>query len=151
MSSSALVSPGTRFVAEEANTTTRPSTLSENPMKPLCASPWAPDEDTDARTVEGVHPAGPLIHVSRTKTSGTPFVSPATRLVAAERNATNRPSALMDEPWLFPCSPDEDTDARTVEGVHPAGAPKHVSRTKVSWAPFVSPATRLVAAELNAA
>src|SRR5439155_23969597 len=38
---------------------------------------------------------------SRTNASGSPFVSPGTRLDATDSNATNRPSALIADRWLW--------------------------------------------------
>ena len=57
----------------------------------------APAGDTPvAACVTAAGGNGSAGFVSRTKTSDTPFVSPATKLVASEVNATNRPSALIE-------------------------------------------------------
>src|SRR5882672_6146779 len=74
-----------------------------------------------------------------------PFVSPATRFVDWEGNATKRPSHEIDENQLteFPSAPDESTLARSV-------VPVHRSWTKMSELPFVSPATRSGASLMNA-
>jgi hypothetical protein len=55
----------------------------------------------------------------------TPFVSPATRLVAADSNATYLPSALREgaELILFPCVLSVATDARVVLLVTGGGVP----------------------------
>ncbi len=51
---------------------------------------------------------------SRTNTSGTPFVSLVTRLLALDVNATTFPSPLSTAPLLgpLPCVPEEDTLTR---------------------------------------
>src|SRR5687767_3174678 len=53
---------------------------------------------------------------SRTKTSSTPLLSPATRLEALLWNATKRPSAETDDPRLsaLPLVPPESTLTRSV-------------------------------------
>src|SRR5688572_29128408 len=55
----------------------------------LSAFASAPAESTDARVVTA-------LWLSYTKTSNTPFVSPATSFVAPESKATKRPSLEMD-------------------------------------------------------
>src|SRR5207249_4364126 len=82
---------------------------------------------------------------SWTNTSYAPFASPATRLVAVPWNATKPPSAERAAPALgpFPWVPSESTLTRSVVSVCR-------SWTNTSVAPFVSPATRLVAALWNA-
>jgi len=82
---------------------------------------------------------------SRTNTSVAPFVSPATRLLASLWNATTRPSAERAEPRLAALLsvPSEATLTRSV-------VPVCRSWTNASVAPFVSPATRLVAKLTNA-
>src|SRR3989338_3314950 len=117
----------------------------------LPALPWVPPDDRETRMVEGVQPVAPM-QVSRTKMSLTPFVSPLTRLSASEPKATKRPLLLMAGllPALLPCVPLVATETRIVEGVQPPPAPAQVSRTKTSGAPFVSPATRLLASERKA-
>ena len=54
-----------------------------------------------------------------------------TRFVAWESNATYRPPALIVESLLWPLAgvPSSVTVMRVVAGVHPAGAPMHVSRS----------------------
>ena len=71
------------------------------------------------------------------------------RFVASELKATKRPSALMDGAPLdaFAELPSDAIETRVVAGEHPAGAPMHVSRRKISATPLLSPATRLVASE----
>jgi hypothetical protein len=71
------------------------------------------------------------------------FVSPATRFVAALRNATYAPSDDMAEGELrplkkLPCTPAELTLTRSV-------VPATRSRTKMSAFAFVSLGTRLLA------
>src|SRR2546428_83045 len=104
-------------------------------LSPLPCAPW---ESTLTRLVL------PVLR-SRTKTSLTVFVSPPTRLVATELNATKRPLAEIDGTKLAPfsCAPWESTLTRLV-------LPALRSRTNTSLAPFVSPPTRLVAIELKA-
>ena len=82
---------------------------------------------------------------SWTNTSYAPFASPATRLLAVPWNTTKRPSAERAAPELepFPWFPSEATLARSV-------VPVCRSWTNTSVAPFVSPATRLVAVLWNA-
>src|SRR5262245_46711283 len=84
------------------------------------------------------------------KTCGHVFVSPATRFVDEEKNATNRPSGvicgrLTTSPRTAgsgelpsPCVPALFTLTRSV-------VPSTRSRTKMSLRSFVSPATRFVA------
>src|SRR5207244_1701178 len=82
---------------------------------------------------------------SWTNTSYARFASPATRLVAVLWNATKRPSAERAGPALasFPWVPSEAPLTRSV-------VPVCRSWTNTSVAPFVSPATRLVAKLTNA-
>src|SRR5687767_8561201 len=81
-----------------------------------------------------------LVWRSRRKTSFTLLLSPppASRLLAADSNTTNRPSALIPgrKLPLLPCAPSVATLTRSVWPV-----PR--SRTKMSVTPFVSPFTRL--------
>lgn len=79
------------------------------------------------------------------KTSPTPLLSPGTRLVDNESNATKRPSTLISGCWLrlFPCVPSLATLARSV-------VPVWRSRTKTSGEPLVSPGTRLQALDRKA-
>jgi hypothetical protein len=92
----------------------------------------------EARTVE---PDGR----SLTKTSGVPFVSPATRLAALLTKATRVPSAEIDAPKLSapPSTPLPSVEARVI-------APLATVFTKTSVAAFVSPPTRLVASLVKA-
>ena len=78
---------------------------------------------------------------SWTKTSSTPLVSPAARLLARLSKATTRPSAESegDKLTLSPWMPDESTLTLVVW-------PVRRSCTKMSREPFVSPPTRFVAA-----
>src|SRR4051812_19447776 len=98
-----------------------------------------PGVATPARAV-APHGVGP-----RTNPSVMPLVSPATRVVAGDWNATDRPSAeiLAAPPPLLPWAPLEDTLIRLI-------VPAVRSRTNASIAPLVSPVTRLVAVELKA-
>src|SRR5579884_3565931 len=76
--------------------------------------------------------------------SGAEFVSPGTRLSAADWKATNRPSPLIDGEALgWSDWPPEPTLTRTVVA-------RCRSRTKTSVRWFVSPGTRLVASEAKA-
>src|SRR3990172_3020245 len=87
------------------------------------------------------------------KTSGSPFVSLLTKLLAEELNPTKRPSALKTASTLiaFAWLPSLATDTRVVLGVQGPLAPRHVSRKKISAAPLVSSETRLVACDWKAA
>src|SRR5437870_2793555 len=126
-----FVSPATRLVAVPWNATKPPSAERAGPaLKPF---PWVPSEATLTRSVV------PVCR-SWTNTSVAPFVSPATRLVAVSWNATKRPSAERTGPALkpFPWLPPDATLTRSV-------VPVCRSWTNTSVAPFVSPATRLVA------
>lgn len=79
---------------------------------------------------------------SRRNTSAFPFVSPATRFVAAARNTTKRPSSVIagsvEAP--FPSAPSEVREMRLV-------VPAIRLRMKMSEAPFVSPTTRFEACD----
>src|SRR6478609_10520582 len=87
MSCCPLVSPASRLVASDANATHRPS--SEMDGKELGPSPCAPLSATLMR-------ATCFVRLSRTNTSVVPLVSPGTRLLASEWNATHRPSDDTD-------------------------------------------------------
>jgi len=104
---------------------------------------------TDKRIVEGVHPDETPVQVSRKKIFGKGLVSPATRLVAFEVNTTNRPSEVILASRLSPFAsfPVLPSETRVVEGVHPVGIPRQVSRTNKSKKPFLSLDTRLLALE----
>ena len=88
-----LVSPGTKFEASELNTTRRPS--EDNPSNRLRPLPSAPLVRTLTLRVA---PAWR----SWTKLSPSALVSPATRFVASELNATKRPSAEIAPPPVKP-------------------------------------------------
>src|SRR3989338_3109327 len=151
MSATPFASTLTRLSAAEPKATKRPLLLMVWLL--LAALPWPPPEATETRMVEGVQPPPAPRQVSRTKTSATPFKSLATRLVAEEENAMKRPSGVMAGAVLEPLSasaPAVEIETREVEGVQPPPAPAQVSRTKTSGAPFVSPATRLLASERKA-
>lgn len=64
-SATPLLSPGTRFVASETNTTKRPSALIAGERLPPSAS--GPMSDPETSAVLGTHPAGAPSQVSRTK------------------------------------------------------------------------------------
>ncbi len=84
---------------------------------------------------------------SRRKMSFTLLLSapPARRLLAADSNTTNRPSALTPgrKLPLLPCAPSVATLTRSVW-------PLPRSRTKMSVTPLVSPPTRLEESDSNA-
>src|SRR6266516_4102455 len=127
---------GIRFEASEANATNRPSPLIDGPR--LAPSAGFASNPTLTSLVWPVSR-------SRTNTSSNPFVSPGTRFVAREVNATKRPSALTDGSRLKPsaCLPLLLTLTRSV-------SPLARSRTKTSIAALVSPPTRLAAIESKA-
>ena len=93
MSALPLVSPGTRLGANDVKSTDRPSAAIVASWPPRLTS--LPAFETLARTV------APVVR-SRTNTSVRPFVSPGTRSVAFELNATWRPSAESEGPQLPP-------------------------------------------------
>src|SRR6266404_3935130 len=144
----ALILPGTRL----KNSTKRPSALTPPDPLPKGVPICEPSLATDARIVEGVHPAGAATQVSRTNASMGLFVPAGIKLLAADVNATKRPSALIEGLKLSPLPwvPSVATETRTVEGTQLAGAPKHVSRTKTSNALFVSPRMRWSAKDAKA-
>src|SRR2546423_1652363 len=78
---------------------------------------------------------------SRRNTSGIRLVSPVTRLVAALTNGTWRPSGVIVEPRQPPF-PLVDPSKATLTGTVVL---LHKSRTKISFTPFVSTATRSLA------
>ncbi len=106
-------------------TTNRPSALITGLNELLF--PCVPSSATEARTVEGAQPEKTPMHVSRTKTSSAALVSPGTKSVALDAKAMYRPSALMEGSSANVPSPATETDV--VAGVHPEGAPVHISRT----------------------
>jgi hypothetical protein len=67
-------------------------------------------------------------------------VSLTTKFLAEERNATYRPSALIEGEKLSPSErfPPKPAETSASDGTQPAGAPAHVSRTKIFC---VAPAT----------
>ena len=76
------------MIASEELLLTADRFLERMPELGLGPSPWLPSPATLTRSVV------PACR-SRTNTSRTPLVSPATRLVAVEVNTTKRPSALI--------------------------------------------------------
>ena len=62
-----------------------------------------------------------------------PAGAPSKRFVAAELNATYRPSALITGVWLsaFPGELSVPTEISFVLGVHPFGAARQVSRNMI--------------------
>jgi len=88
-----LVSPGTRFAAEDVNDTNLPSELIAGVVPG--PTPWLPSLATDTRVIDGVHADEVPRHVSRTNTSLKAFVSPGTRFPASDENAMKRPSGLI--------------------------------------------------------
>lgn len=103
------VSAGTRLAAVESNATNRPSPLTEGRvLSPFPCSPAL------LRLTRSVRSAAR----SRTNTSSARLVSPATRFVATESNATTVPFALtagrLDRPLIPFDSPNAPTLIRTV-------------------------------------
>ena len=76
-----FTSPGTKLEAFDKNATKRPSALTTGCW--LVLLPIVPDDDELTSVVV-------LLTRSRSKTSGTPLVSPETRLEAYDANTTNR-------------------------------------------------------------
>ncbi len=130
---SLLVSLRTRFVHVDANATKRPS-------DEMAGDELAPPKHCEPPLVTLARVVWPAVR-SRTKMSKLPFVSSGTS-AASDVNATNRPSPLMADSMLIPlaCAPPAATLTREV-----CLAPR--SRTKMSVAPLVSPATRFAASE----
>jgi hypothetical protein len=93
-----LVSPGTRFVANDSNATLVPSPLIAGPSSALELLPlaWFPALSTLTRVIA-------LVAEFTTKTSPVLFVSPGTRSVPAASKATRLPSALTSGLPLPPC------------------------------------------------
>lgn len=147
----ALVSFGRRFEAPEPKATKCPSALMAG-IEEL-KLPCAPLALTDTRSVLGKQDVDAPRQVSRTNTSVKPLVSPDTRFCASELNAMKRPLALTEGRPLaaLPGRPAFEADTRVVAGVHPTGAPAHVSRTKTLSMPDGTPAdTRFEANEAKA-
>src|SRR5262249_51695602 len=137
MSSTPLVSgsEGSRLVAEDAKATQEPSALIDGVMlEPLA---WTPPEPllTRETTPSGVE----------TKMSDARLVSSATRLVATDWRATILLSPAILANVLAPSAGAPPRPTLTSRVVAPAR-----SRAKTSGLPLVSPATRLLASELNA-
>jgi hypothetical protein len=130
------VSPGTRLPAYESYAMNRPS--AEIAGWRLSSLPGAPSNPPLTRLV---HP----INRSWTNTSRNTLVSPGTRFVESDTNATYRPSAEMDGAQLapFPSTPLRSTLTRVV-------TPATRSRTNTSSTPLVSPPTRFRAEDLKA-
>ncbi len=85
-----LTSPGTRFVANDSNTTKRPFGVMPRALW-LGPLPWPPPEETLTRIVFPVPR-------SRSKMSVTVFVSPCTRSEAFDSNTTYRPVPAVVAP-----------------------------------------------------
>src|SRR3954454_9613938 len=122
-----LVSSATRFPAWDRKATRRPS--AEIDGEELDPDPWPPAEET---LTSSVVPA----FTSRTNTSNSWLVSPATRLWANEVKATTLPASEITG-WLLsslPVPPPRATLTRIV-------FPVCLSRRKTSPLPFVSPPT----------
>src|SRR3990172_11551645 len=127
------VAPPAVRSAVETKAAKRPSPLSEGSILLSTASP--PLLVTEMRRVEGVQPGSPPRQVSCTKMSAAALVSPGTKLVAKEKKATKRPSALREGRVVLSLSPWEPSlasETRAVEGVQPTGAPPPGPRTPTS-------------------
>ena len=132
----ALVSVPIRLVASEPKATIRPSPeILGTKLLPPMASAFAVERLT--RWVV-------RFTRSRTKTSIRPLVSPATKLVAPETNATNRPSAEIVPLELvsLPSMPVFDTLTRSI-------APVWRSCTNTSDCTLISPLTKFSLELLN--
>jgi hypothetical protein len=112
MSQSKASSPGTSVYEFDENATYRPS--AEIDGSSLSPFDCTPPSLTDSSVVM------PVI-VSWTKMSGSPFVSPGTRLFAPDMNATYRPFDEMElstlPPSPSPCWPEDETETRVVAPV----------------------------------
>ena len=138
MSATPLVSPGTRLVADETKTTFVPS--ADQPNGPVLSPPVAcpPLASVDTRVIV------PVVR-SFMKRSWS-AVGVAGHQVAGERIEQNLVPSGEKAPLkllLLPCAPFPSVDTRVI-------APVSRSLTNMSWALFVSPATRLLAVERNA-
>jgi len=131
-----LVSPATRLVATDSNTTYRPSELMAG--QPQSPSASAPAVLTLARTVSPVWQ-------SWTKISRLASVSPVTRLVARDSKATYRPSPLIAGALETPLPSVPALLTLILVVVPPA-----MSCRKTSVVPLPSPVTRFVASDGNA-
>src|SRR5262249_13732250 len=126
-----LVSPATRFEAFEENATKSPSALRLGETLTPFAS--LPALSTLTRVVVPDDR-------SRRKMSPAPLVSPATRLVASDRKATRRPSALIAGSKLdaFAWSAELATLARVVESASAKRKAGRVASVPRSRTPTVS-------------
>ena len=97
-----------------------------------------------------MHPDATPAHVSLRKIPVV-AVEVGSRVVAVERNVMYRPPGLIAAEVLlaFACAAVVATEISCVEGVQPDATPAHVSRTKTSATPLVSPDTRFEAEEIN--
>src|SRR5438552_1822063 len=124
-----FVWPAAGLVAAVWDATKRPAAERAGTAKepPLLPFPCAPPDATLTRSVL------PVCR-SWTNTSDTPFVSPATRSVAALSKATKRPSAEIAEPKLtsLPSVPSEATLTRTVVCAPADRPPRAVSSRRVT-------------------
>lgn len=133
MSSSPLLSRGTKLLANERKLTVVPSVLIEGTrLFPLDGVDGVPAPSV-TRTVLTVHSTGITVvlvtQVLFAKMFSTPFVVLA-RFDENEANAMNWPVLLMLGNSLvpFPGIPLFVLEIRVVEGVHVVVIPKHVSR-----------------------
>src|SRR5579859_323134 len=119
MSVAPLVSSATKFAASEAKLTNRPSALIFEPeLRRLPCTPPAPT------LIRVVMPAT----TSRKKMSVVALVSPVTRFVESESNATKRPSALSVGARLFwlPWAPELEMLRRVVVAAGKQATPSPV-------------------------
>jgi hypothetical protein len=134
-SSAPFQSPGTRFDASDEYATTLPSALTNEARLAPFASLFRP---TLTRSV-------PPVARSRTKMSWKPLRSRGTRFVAADGNATIRPSALIDG---FPLAPSLSTPFDEMLALEVLDVRR--SRTKTSRTRFRSCGTRFAAPDTKA-
>src|ERR1700722_8152164 len=117
MSETPLLSPATRLVASEANTTKGPLALIEGVR--LAPSAPVPINAAEIRTVCGVQAAPAPWQVSRRKISSTPVFGPPFRAApqSLATNATYREPALIAAPLGIDCPADPASDVFSPAGV----------------------------------
>src|SRR5882757_4304392 len=122
----------------DKNATNRPDELTDGNILSVALS--NPFGSTEINCVCGLQDVAAPWQVSRRKICFPLGVS-ATRFVAAELKAMNRPSALMEGVWLsaLPAAPSSAVDNTEVCGLQSLAAPSQVSRKKICAVAFCCP------------
>ena len=112
------------------NATNLPELLIDGKMPSVPAS--LPSSSFETSVVPGLQSTVAPMHVSRRYTC-RPAGAVLTRFVAAELNATYRPSSVSTALWLspLPIGPSVETDTVRVDARQSLPAPKHVSRRNI--------------------